>query len=227
MTVDGEPLPHRSDLSGNATSAFDWGFVGTGQLSVALLSDFLGDDPKAKAMCDAFEKKVVAQLPHRSWTLTGQNLTDALAPLVEASEDLFRKDDEATGAAFGDMPVKTIMALANIAARGDGAQLPKEKGKSPEERATDLKAQVVTEAASEMANAAEQVAAAATAVGNAAHQVAHVHDGPADEPMSSVNRAADQKAAATNRAVDEAVALAHSAVDDANRVVAKLLPDPA
>ena len=104
VTVDGEPLPHRSDLSGNATSAFDWGFVGTGQLSVALLSDFLGDDPKAKAMCDAFEKKVVAQLPHRSWTLTGQNLTDALAPLVEASEDLFRKDDEATGAAFGDMP---------------------------------------------------------------------------------------------------------------------------
>ena len=42
MTVDGRPLRLRSDLSGNATTAFDWGYIGSGQLSLALLSDFLG-----------------------------------------------------------------------------------------------------------------------------------------------------------------------------------------
>jgi hypothetical protein len=111
VTVDGKPLQHRSDLSGNATSAFDWGFVGTGQLSLALLSDFLGDDPKAKEMCNAFEKKVVADLPHRSWTLTGQNLTDALAPLIGVGDAIFPNDNDATGAAFGDMPVATATVV--------------------------------------------------------------------------------------------------------------------
>jgi len=38
VTVDGRPLQMRSDLTGNATTAFDWGYIGTGQLSVALLS---------------------------------------------------------------------------------------------------------------------------------------------------------------------------------------------
>ena len=40
----------RSDLSGNATTPFDWGYIGGGQLSLALLSDFFGSDVKAKAM---------------------------------------------------------------------------------------------------------------------------------------------------------------------------------
>ena len=33
VTVDGKPLLPRSDLSGNATTAFDWGYAGGGQLS--------------------------------------------------------------------------------------------------------------------------------------------------------------------------------------------------
>jgi hypothetical protein len=40
----------RSDLSGNATTAFDWGLIGSGQLSLSLLSEFFGNDRKAKAL---------------------------------------------------------------------------------------------------------------------------------------------------------------------------------
>jgi hypothetical protein len=109
VTVDGKPLQLRSDLSGNATTAFDWGYVGTGQLSLAILSDLLGSDQKAKAMSEVFEEKVIAELPLNSWTMTEYALAAALAPLVGV--DGARADDEETdataGAAFGDMPVKS------------------------------------------------------------------------------------------------------------------------
>src|SRR4030095_11549103 len=82
VTVDGKPLQMRSNLSGNATTAFDWGYVGTGQLAVALLADLLGNDAKAKALSAAFENAVVANLPHESWTMTEYALATALAPLV-------------------------------------------------------------------------------------------------------------------------------------------------
>ena len=32
-------------------------------------------------MCDGFEKEVIANLPHHAWTLTGKDLTDAVASL--------------------------------------------------------------------------------------------------------------------------------------------------
>jgi hypothetical protein len=225
--VDGEPLARRSDLSGNATNAFDWGFVGTGQLSLAILADFLGDDSKAKAMCKEFEEKVIAELPHQSWTMSGQDLTNALAPFCGVDDAIAMSNDDSTGSALGDMPVETsnIAPPARVAARTarkGTASLFSKNTKSSEESATDLKSRVVTEAAGEMVNAANQVAAAAMAVGKAAHQVAHACDSPADEPMSTANRTADQKADATNRVVDEAAALARSAADEANRVVAKL-----
>jgi len=107
VTVDGSPLRMRSDLSGNATTAFDWGYIGGGQLSLALLSDFFGSDRKAMAMSETFEQHVIAVLPLNSWTLTDFAITTALAPLVGV--DGTRSDDiEADGdasAAFGDMHV--------------------------------------------------------------------------------------------------------------------------
>ncbi len=115
VTVDGEPLRMCSNLSGNATTAFDWGYVGTGQLSLALLSDFFGSDQKAKAMSEVFEEKVIAKLPLNSWTMTEYALATALAPLVGV--DGVRADDDddeadaAAGAAFGDMPVKTSESI--------------------------------------------------------------------------------------------------------------------
>ncbi len=122
VTVDGEPLARRSDLSGNATNAFDWGFVGTGQLSLAILADFLGDDSKAKAMCSEFEEKIIAELPHQSWTLSGQDLNNALALFCGGDDAIAVSNDDSTGSALGDMPVKT----SNIALRRTSLQgLPK------------------------------------------------------------------------------------------------------
>ena len=61
VTVDGEPLQnYGSILSGNATTAFDWGYIGCGQLSVAALSDLLGNDCQGKGHVEAFENAVVA-----------------------------------------------------------------------------------------------------------------------------------------------------------------------
>jgi len=119
VTVDGRPLRLRSDLSGNATTAFDWGYVGSGQLSLALLSDFLGDDRRAEALVPEFEEAVIAELPHHSWTLTDSDLAAAIALLGGVDSDRkgapVRRDDRDAAAAFGDMPV-------NTAHLGDGSE---------------------------------------------------------------------------------------------------------
>lgn len=123
VTVDGRPLRMRSDLSGNATSPFDWGYVGTGQLSMALLADFLGD-ARAKALCHGFDQQVVAALPRNAWTRTDDDFATAVEPLARAydagvhigsdhaSADHLIADDASDGvegaaAAFGDMPSQT------------------------------------------------------------------------------------------------------------------------
>jgi hypothetical protein len=253
VTVDGKPLRMRSDLSGNATTAFDWGYVGTGQLSLALLSDLLGSDRKAKAMSDVFEEKVIAELPPNSWTMTEYALATALAPLVGV--DGARADDHAAdataGAAFGDTPVessdplpttlKAEDAAANTSMVSEGGHLvgagdmpiaTSIKMKSPNCRAASEAGSVVNNA--EAINAAnrtaeEAIGAAnrasdAAAVAKAAHQAAHAGDTPADEAMSTANRAADHKAYAANRAADETAALARKSVDEVKRVLAKTLP---
>ena len=218
VTVDGKPLRHRSDLSGNATSPFDWGFVGTGQLSVALLSDFLGNDPQAKEMCEAFEKAVVANLSPGSWTLTGRDVANALAPLRGASAAASPEGNVAEGPFFDDVPVNA----AKLAQPADRAQLPPRNTKASKENTAGHQTQNLNDAAAEIADAAASVTAAAAAVSSAAHQVAHACDRPADEAISTINRAADEKAAATNRAVDAATVLARSAANEATRAVSKL-----
>ncbi len=64
VTVDGEPLPMRSDLSETPRPRMTGGYVGAGQLSLALLANLTGDDRRAQAVAAAFEQAVVANLPH-------------------------------------------------------------------------------------------------------------------------------------------------------------------
>ena len=114
VTVDREPLPARSDLSG-ATAPFDWGYVGNGQLSLALLAHLLGDGQKAKDLCAAFEREVVARLPHDGWTATDAQLAEAVRSLAggdagapaEAAGGSGKPSADAGSLAFGDMPVRT------------------------------------------------------------------------------------------------------------------------
>ena len=248
VTVDGEPLQPRSDLSGNATTAFDWGFVGSGQLSVALLSDFLGNDTKAKAMCEMFEKDVVAELPHDSWTMTGDDVATALARLVGVYGKRALAGAVGGSAAFGDMPVETttkalgVKAATEIGApqSKEGALLLKAETNSRDQakrvennvadgaadaahRAEDQAARVMNKAADEAVDAANRAADAATAA-RGMYQAAHACDRLADEAMSTANRAADQKAYAMNRAADDAAALAKRAVDQAKQAAVKPLP---
>jgi hypothetical protein len=113
VTVDGKQLRPCSDLSGNATTAFDWEYVGGGQLALALLHDLLGDDRRAKALYPAFEEKVVAELPNDHWTLTEADLTAAV--------DGVRRSDGASNETratktVGDIPVLTACLVPGGAA---------------------------------------------------------------------------------------------------------------
>jgi hypothetical protein len=205
VTVDGQPLRMRSNLSGNATTAFDWGYVGTGQLSVALLADLLGNDRKAKAMCEAFEREVVANMPHDSWTMTEYALASALAPLVgvdaaRADED---EADATSGSAFGDIPVKTSDLLPMALKAEDkaaAASMVSEGGPLAGLGDIQKPPDVVNKSLDEAVNAAD----AALKLVKVAYQAEHADDGPADEAMSTANRAADHKAYKAIRAADEA-----------------------
>jgi ribosomal protein S12 methylthiotransferase accessory factor YcaO len=81
---------------------------------LSLLADLLDDDASVAGLSEAFERDVVAHLPHRSWTMTDLDFA-ALAPLAgamaaAAERRLAGEDDRgdgAGGAAFGDMPVET------------------------------------------------------------------------------------------------------------------------
>lgn len=126
VTVDGVPLRVRSDLSG-AAAPFDWGYVGNGQLSLALLSDLLGDGQKAKALSEAFERRVVAELPRDAWTVTEVEFAAALETLAGADETAGAAGAASAnlgGVGFGDMPIQT----GNLVPAFDGfghARLPR------------------------------------------------------------------------------------------------------
>ena len=113
VTVDGAPLKPRSDLSG-AIAAFDWGYTGNVQLSIALLSDLLDDPQQAMALCERFDREVVARLPRDGWTITEGQFARAVAqlkgpPMSEPAHSNAPPppNDRDGKVAFGDMPVQT------------------------------------------------------------------------------------------------------------------------
>ena len=83
VTVDGRPLNPRLDLWNHSPSGFEWGYGGSGpaQLALALLADHLGNDDTAIGLHQDFKSRVVASLPYRGWTLTGEQIRNALAGL--------------------------------------------------------------------------------------------------------------------------------------------------
>jgi hypothetical protein len=83
VTVDGHPLNPRLDLWNHSPSGFEWGYAGSGpaQLALALLADHLGDDDAAVSLHQDFKSQVVASLPYRGWTLSSEQIRNALAGL--------------------------------------------------------------------------------------------------------------------------------------------------
>ena len=80
VTVDGQPLSPRLDLWNHSPTGFEWGYGGSGpaQLALALLADHLADDEKAVRLHQSFKFAVIIQLPKKDWTLTSDQIKQAL-----------------------------------------------------------------------------------------------------------------------------------------------------
>ena len=85
VTVDGRRLNPRFDLWNHSPTGFEWGYGGSGpaQLALAILADHCRDDEQALNWYQRFKWAVIAELPHRGWTLTGEEIDAVLRSLRE------------------------------------------------------------------------------------------------------------------------------------------------
>ena len=86
VTVDGRRLNPRFDLWNHSPTGFNWGYGGSGPalLALAILADHCQDDERALNFYQRFTWAVIAELPHRSWLLTGEQIDLLLQKLREA-----------------------------------------------------------------------------------------------------------------------------------------------
>jgi hypothetical protein len=82
VTVDGQPLPERTDIKAISQYGFEWSYEGTApaQLALAILADHLGDPERALALHDPFMRKVVANF-NNEWEMTSADVEAAVAAL--------------------------------------------------------------------------------------------------------------------------------------------------
>ena len=80
VTVNGRPLNPRLDLWNHSPTGFEWGYGGSGpaQLALAVLADHLADDEQAVRLHQSFKFAVIVKLPKRDWTLTSDQIKQAL-----------------------------------------------------------------------------------------------------------------------------------------------------
>lgn len=86
VTVDGEPLDPRFELRNHSPTGFDWGYCGSGpaQLALAILASHVEDDTQALNLYQRFKWSVIAKLPRKRWTLTSEQIQNALQSLQSA-----------------------------------------------------------------------------------------------------------------------------------------------
>ena len=87
VTVNGRPLNPRLDLWNHSPTGFEWGYGGSGpaQLALALLAEHLGDDDEAVELHQEFKREVVAKFDRRGWTLTSEQMREAVNALRAGS----------------------------------------------------------------------------------------------------------------------------------------------
>ena len=85
VTVDGRRLNPRLDLWNHSPTGFEWGYCGSGpaQLALAILADHCQDDERALNFYQRYKWAVVAELPHREWIITSEDIERILQLLVE------------------------------------------------------------------------------------------------------------------------------------------------
>ena len=85
VMVNGRPLNARLDLYNHSPTGFEWGYCGSGpaQLALAILADHLSDDGEALNLYQRFKWAVVAGLPAQGWTLSSDEINQALQRIRE------------------------------------------------------------------------------------------------------------------------------------------------
>jgi hypothetical protein len=85
VTVNGRALDPHLDLCFHSPDGFEWGYCGSGpaQLALAILADQLSDDRQALDMYHRFKWAVIAGLPRKHWTLTSQDIDQALQAVCD------------------------------------------------------------------------------------------------------------------------------------------------
>ena len=88
-------LAGRRDLRNHSPDGLEWGYAGSGpaQLALALLADHFGAGPGGVRLTTAlyqdFKFEVVARLPRDGWTLTSEQIGQALCRLATEDEAHF------------------------------------------------------------------------------------------------------------------------------------------
>ena len=79
-------LDPRFDLRTHSPDGFEWGYGGSGpaQLALALAADVLADDEAALGVYQRLKFRVIGRLPAEGWTLTADELADAVRTLQAA-----------------------------------------------------------------------------------------------------------------------------------------------
>ena len=87
VLADGQPLDPRTDLNRFTDRGFEWTYEGVepAQLALALLAHHLGDDTKALSLCDAFMRRIIANLDN-DWELTAADIDRAIAKIDGGSK---------------------------------------------------------------------------------------------------------------------------------------------
>jgi Family of unknown function (DUF6166) len=91
VTVDGRRLDEHYDVKRYTSWGFEWTYEGDSpqQLALAILIEHLGDQARAVGLCDAFMRKVVANLDN-DWVLSGPEIDKAIADLEAGRENATR-----------------------------------------------------------------------------------------------------------------------------------------
>lgn len=82
VTVDGQPLPDRTDIKRFNATGFEWSYEGAGprQLALSILADHFGDAAKALAATEGFMQAAVANFDNE-WEMTTADVDAILATL--------------------------------------------------------------------------------------------------------------------------------------------------
>ena len=77
VTVNGRPLKH---IVCHSPTHFEWGFSGCGpaDLSLSILTDYLGDRRRAEKLHQQFKVDFVSKFAYEGWEISGKEIEDWL-----------------------------------------------------------------------------------------------------------------------------------------------------